>query len=81
MGRDCDALCIVGLRELFANYGGGLTDHTGNAVDVIGVIGREFLRHAKMTYNGVSGQLEIELELGAMQHQGSFVLPARGAVG
>lgn len=56
---------IPGLQETFARL--GVKDALGNPVKVIGLIGRDFLRHARMVYDGPTGHLELELDLGSLQ--------------
>lgn len=38
----------------------------GQPLNVIGVLGRDFLRHARMTYDGPRGIVEIEMNLAGM---------------
>ncbi|HEV8324324.1 MAG TPA: hypothetical protein VG389_22090 [Myxococcota bacterium] len=43
--------------------GWGLIDTDGRPVRVLAVIGRDFLRHARLLYDGPAGRYSIALQL------------------
>ena len=58
--EDHEVMGIPKMKESFDQF--GLRDPNGNLVNVIGVLGREFLRHAKLTYNGPQGTVDFEID-------------------
>jgi hypothetical protein len=58
--EDHEVLGIPKMKESFDQF--GLRDPSGNLLNVIGILGREFLRHTKLTYNGPAGTVEFEID-------------------
>ena len=58
--EDHEVLGIPKMKESFDQF--GLRDQTGNLLNVIGILGREFLRHARLVYDGPRGIVEFEID-------------------
>lgn len=65
--QEMDVIAIPQLTEMFARF--GLKDGTGRPVTVIGLLGRDFLRHCRMRYDGPGGYYEIEVDFSSITTQ------------
>jgi SEC-C motif len=60
-----DFVCAPGLRETHDAY--NLTAADGSPLRIIGLLGRDFLRFATLTYNGLSGHWDMKINPSVMQ--------------
>lgn len=59
---------VMGIPHLNEPYREiGVLDGTGRPVRLIGLLGRDFLRHVTMTYRGSSAEVEFVLDFGSLQ--------------
>jgi hypothetical protein len=63
--EDHEVLGIPKMKESFDRF--GIRDQTGKLLNVIGVLGREFLRHAKLVYDGPRGTIDFEIDAGSVE--------------
>jgi hypothetical protein len=62
-----DFICAPRLREKHDSY--NLTAPDGSPLRIIGMLGRDFLQFATLTYNGLSGHWEMKIDPSVMRPQ------------
>jgi hypothetical protein len=65
LGLFNDFVCAPGLRENHDDY--KLTAPDGSPLRIIGLLGRNFLRFATLTYNGLSGHWDMKIDPSVMR--------------
>lgn len=53
-------MAVPDLRETFAPVA---TNPDGTSINRIGLIGRDFLRHTRFSYDGPTGEFRLEVDL------------------
>lgn len=70
IGVPVEAACLPKIRASYDTY--KLTTSEGTPLRVIGVLGRDFLQFTKLTYDGLNGKWDMEIDTSAMRsHQPS----------
>ncbi|HEV7893319.1 MAG TPA: SEC-C metal-binding domain-containing protein [Pyrinomonadaceae bacterium] len=67
LGLYRDVLCAPKLRRNHDTY--GLIAPDGSPMRIIGLLGRDFLQFAKLTYNGLQGSWDMEIDESVMRPQ------------
>lgn len=65
IGVPMEAVCLPKIRASYDSY--GLTTSEGEAIRVVGILGRDFLQFTKFTYDGLSGRWGMEIDTNAMR--------------
>ena len=63
--HDHDVMAIPKMKESFDQF--EVRDETGNLINVIGVLGREFLAHTKLHYDGPAGTIDFEIDMPSVE--------------